>query len=288
MWQATGHEMGVLEAFSNALGRIRRMPADHRILVHTGDASAHGHEEQLQLYQTMRDCGLRLHGHDPVGMVMLPAFRAGFQHVLDIPGNHDLWNGIILNPIVHHDARATYWPTIDSIRVRMHTFEVVLHGLCSTSGARAWQQFFAVGRYSPQDLEALRARVAATGNLPAGMTQIHVLATHHSPSVGSGRAHGIGAGARQDLQALCVQYNISVLLTGHDHSYTVINDPSLPVEVRASTVMQQNVWPQRQVRQFWLHRIRVKDRTLTWSAKPWRYENRRFVEIDRERAIFKS
>lgn len=78
VWQATGHEMGALEAFSNALGRIRRMPADHRILVHTGDASAHGHEEQLQLYQTMRDCGLRLHGHAPAGMVTLPAFRAGF------------------------------------------------------------------------------------------------------------------------------------------------------------------------------------------------------------------
>lgn len=30
--------------------------------------------------------------------------------MLDIPGNHDLWNGIILNPIVHHGARATYWP----------------------------------------------------------------------------------------------------------------------------------------------------------------------------------
>src|SRR5689334_16429133 len=86
IWMATGHDQRSLEAFSNALGKIRRRHADARVLIHSGDASAHGAPVQLDLYCTLRDAGLRFHGSSRTGgLVRLPPFRTGFGYLIDIP-----------------------------------------------------------------------------------------------------------------------------------------------------------------------------------------------------------
>jgi 3',5'-cyclic AMP phosphodiesterase CpdA len=288
IWQATGHDRGALEAFSNALGKIRRMRADRRMLCHSGDASARGAPEQLDLYATLRDSGVKLHGSG-AGLVQLPRFRAGFSQLVDIPGNHDLWNGKLLNPLLHKQVRDSHWPALSawSQHVPLTHHELVVHGLCSTSGASMREQVCAVGSFDRADLDDLEARISAA-KVRARLRQVHVIVTHHSPSVGNGRRHGLSATSARVLQALCLRHDVAAVLTGHAHTYDVVNVPGFPVEVRASTALQFNLWPQKQLRQFWLHRIRDEPERLTWTAAPWIYDNRRFVEIGPIRAVFVS
>lgn len=285
IWKTTGHDLNVLEAFSDALGKIRRMRADRRVLVHSGDASARGASEQLDLYLKLRETGEQVHGNGKP-ILKLPRFRAGFGQFVDIPGNHDFWNGKILNPILNRQARSSYWPPSSSWsqRVPLAAFELVIHGVCSTSGASARQQVCAVGDFDTPDLHDLERRIKAmTGG--TRLRQVHVIVTHHSPSVGNGRMHGLAPGGIQLLEDLCVRHGVAVLLTGHDHSYDIVNFANRPVEVRSSTAVQLNRWPQTQIRQFWLHHICDDGTQMTWTAVPWLYETRKFVPTGSDRAV---
>ena len=271
--KATGHDQGALEAFSDALGRIRRRSATARGMVHSGDASARGAASQLDLYKTLRDSGAVL------GLLRLPRFRAGFNHLIDIPGNHDLWNGILFN--LNGAARVVHWPPGPQWlqRIQLRHFEIVLHGICSTTGASSRQQAFAVGDFAPLDLADLEGQITATSRKPA-MEQVHVIVTHHSPSVGNGLLHGLSSNAANALRSICQKHKVAVVLTGHDHTFAVTAATSFPaVEVRCSTTLQHNVRGQNQIRQFWTHSIQDDGTRLTWSATPWLYENRRFREL---------
>jgi 3',5'-cyclic AMP phosphodiesterase CpdA len=113
----------------------------------------------------------------------------------------------------------------------------------------------------------------------ATLQQVHVVITHHSPSVGNGRMHGLASRSTAVFEQLCRRHEIAVLLTGHDHTFAITRRENLPVEVRASTATQRNRWPQKQIRQFWLHRIQDQGTVLDWKATSWIYDLRRFVEV---------
>jgi 3',5'-cyclic AMP phosphodiesterase CpdA len=284
IWQTTGHDVRALEAFSNSLDQIRRRPAAGRLMIHSGDASATGDIRELDLYMTLRENGTVLHGVKNV----LP-FRTGFADLLDIPGNHDFWNGSLLpNPVINRSARTSYWPGAKpwTLYVAVGRFIVFFHGLCSTSGATRVQQVLAVGDYRQADLDDLAFRVNEADHIAKrhDSRAVHVLVTHHSPSAGSRRKSGLGMNARATLQALCAQYQIAAVLSGHSHEYGLVHQAGFPVEARAATTLQKNAWPQRQQRHFWLHRLREDGETLIWTATPWVFENRKFRELD-ERTV---
>jgi Calcineurin-like phosphoesterase len=75
-------------------------------------------------------------------------------------------------------------------------------------------RFFAVdsGYLLPEQLEWLEAELK-------GSNEDWKIAYFHHPPYSSGRRHGSDPGVREALEPLFVKYNVSVVLTGHDHFY---------------------------------------------------------------------
>ena len=250
---SNGHDRAALEAFCHSRNAIVDGAKDDGVLVVSGDVSAHGSDDELGMYRTFRDLGVVQDAY-----FVHDAFAKGFEAVLDVPGNHDLWGGAWLWALpaarVNLAARAK-WFTSWQAELPLGAHLVAVHGLCSTSGATGRQQFFAVGSFRDEDCDAVARSVDASTRKAQqrGLEPFHLLVIHHSPAHGSASVNGLDVAGRQKLQALCARCRIRGILTGHAHSRQIVPKGILPVQQRS----------------FWQHELIEEGQTLVWRATPW-------------------
>jgi hypothetical protein len=286
--RATAHDLRVLEALANFLIEFHRKHGDSpRTLIVSGDLSSNGGPDELALYKTLMRRGFVLDE-----FVELEPLVEGFGSVLEIPGNHDYWNGWkVPRPALNQLVRARYFPPTPwtaTLDVGRHV--VAFHGVCSTSGANWRQQALAVGDFELADLNAVGASVARVNRAAqaAHTSPFHVLVLHHSPQESSTVLHGLTAQARTHLATICARHNLQGMLTGHRHTRIIHRAPrnqNLPVEVRSATTLQAPLPGLSQDRELFVHEFAEKgDGTLGWYATPWTFDGKMFVEEVRARA----
>jgi hypothetical protein len=156
--RATGHDLRVLEALYVALGRLfQSEPNESFCLLISGDVTATGESAEFSMYRTLLLLGFQLDAYSS-----FEALAEGFQSVLDIPGNHDYWNGWLLNSRLNHNLRTRYFSAEPwALAMTVGSYEVIFHGLCSTAGASALQQMTAVGEFHVDDRNRLLASISS-------------------------------------------------------------------------------------------------------------------------------
>jgi hypothetical protein len=281
MPRATGHDARVLEALQTALGTIlQKKDYDHALIV-SGDVSAKGASDELRMYLTLRNLGFARDAH-----LNLPPLVEDFEGTIDIPGNHDYWNGILLNGLVNRTARIYFSQPPWKVSLKTNLFVVTIHGLCSTIAASLRQQVCAVGEYDPKEMNEVGASITAIDKdvTHRRLASMQFLVTHHSPSYGNSISYGFSPGAMAQLQSFCAQNQIRGLMTGHVHTRHIQPQGALPLEVRCGTTTQAAVFLKHNVCDFFYHEFRDSNPPgfLDWEITPWQFSGRRFVEISRE------
>jgi hypothetical protein len=276
--RATKHDLRALEAFVTVRNDLARDAVNIPTgLVMSGDATAHGHPNDLSTYCTIRDIGFVVSGQQ-----RLFPLTQGFSWTLDIPGNHDFWSGKILNPRLNPIVRSHYFDESKwSQQLETEHWLVAFHGLCSTSGAGWAKQVMAVGDFlRPQDVTDLtnRFRTADAAAQSAGKRLLNLIVTHHSPTFGSPSGHGMAQQALQDLDDFHRQHGAHGILTGHSHTQNIVLGAALRPEVRCSTTTQANLrYGAKQSREFVLHEFKdLASTALEWSATAWVFDQTQF------------
>jgi hypothetical protein len=273
--KASGHNLNALKMLSVFLQKfIATHRDDTKVLIVSGDVTALGHPNEFAVYRTMMELGLVIDAN-----LVLPPLASGFDHVVELPGNHDYWDGIPLNPFVSPAARSTFFPTPSKppvVRIDTNN-QLAFHTLCSTSGADPSEQFLAVGAYEQADVDALRAEMHAIARKT--LSTYHFVVTHHTPSHGTPLLHGIADRARGKLTTLC--RDVHGILTGHAHKKNVEGRKALPPEVRSASTLQASVPQGAAQNGFFVHRFEVMGRRLAWEAIDHAFTNGRFLPTKR-------
>jgi len=282
--RAQGHDPRILERFFEF---VHRHPADDRPkwLIVTGDITARGSESDLQMYLTYRDVG---YAPDATGLRYDP-LRAKFDTLIDLPGNHDYWNGILLNPKLNPRVQRQYFPDASTTTWETGRHLIAVHRLCSTRGASGKEQFAAVGAFRQDDLQHTADAIDAVNvdAQQANLAPFHLIATHHSPAYGSPNSQGLSWKALLDLARLVRRGPVSGILSGHVHTRTIVHagagGPAC-AEVRCASTMQIDTanwtarWNPPPPREFLVHEV---DDDMpgppTWSVTAWAWTGNTFV-----------
>jgi UDP-2,3-diacylglucosamine pyrophosphatase LpxH len=284
--RATAHDERVFEALQASLSTIlqKRPRKDHALIV-SGDVSAKGASDELRMYVTLRNLGFARDAY-----LTLPPLVKHFAGVIDIPGNHDYWNGIVGNGFVNRAARIFFGSRPWAVSLKTNVYIVTVHGLCSTIAASVLQQVGAVGAYDAKEMSDLDAAIMATSQAASSrrLASRQLIVTHHSPSYGNAVSYGISSAAMTSLQNFCTRNRISGLLTGHVHTRHIEPPKTLPVEARCGTTTQAAVFLKHNVCDFLYHEFRDSQPPglLEWEITPWQFAGKRFVPISRETQTF--
>jgi hypothetical protein len=248
----------------------------------SGDATAAGSETQLSSYLTIRDLGLQRDAH-----VRFQPLSRPFQRTIDIPGNHDFWDGMLLWPFMNPAVRGAYFDRApEPFRESTGRHLIALYGLCSTSGATPWQQSLAIGAFHQPDLDWIGAQITATREEATrrSLRPFHIVMIHHSPAHGNPHFRGISTGARSELQAL----GVNALITGHAHTtaLAIQSPPGFPREVRCATTTRKAALSVRN-REFLVHTLSdLSTGALDWRVQRWVFDgSSAFVRAGQPAAI---
>jgi DNA repair exonuclease SbcCD nuclease subunit len=275
---ATAHDEAALDALFQAMAQIFASEDYPLALVVSGDVSAWGSSAELSMYLTLRD-----KGYPRSRFMSLPPLVQDFDRVLDIPGNHDYWNGWLVNPWVNYRARGFFPQLPWRFSLETDKYIISLNGVCSTLASSPQEQPSAVGRFHAYDLRILERSLTLADSEAQnkGLMPFKLIVTHHSPSYGSPAAKGFCATSINDLATLCAKYDVKGLLTGHVHARCKTPKLHLPVETRCGTTTQRDwlrlKWlAQGQVRRghpldFLYHRFTDVNDGLEWTMIPWDY-----------------
>jgi 3',5'-cyclic AMP phosphodiesterase CpdA len=240
---ATAHDEDALNALYPAISKIFASEQYPLGLVISGDVSAWGSAAELRMYLTLRDLGYPRHR-----LLALPPLIKDFDTVLDIPGNHDYWDGnVLLHPWVNQATRGFFPRQPWHLELRTTGHLVSISGVCSTFAASGNEQLSAVGRFQGVDLRLLESSLASADAdaQREKLKSFKLIVTHHSPSYGSDTVNGLSTESIADLSQLCLAKDVKGLLTGHVHASGVAGKRSLPppknllpVETRCGTTTQ--------------------------------------------------
>jgi len=291
--KATAHDPKALEALSNFLWKFHdKHDGEPRALIVSGDVSANGGDAELALYHTLMNRGFMVNPQ-----LSFEPLIDGFGAVLQIPGNHDFWNGSPLpNPKLNPVRKDHFADTPWRAELLFGQRRVVFHGLCSSSGCTAFQQVLAFGAFAAADLnDATRSvRDASALNLGA---PFHVLVLHHSPADRSMLSHSLTAKARTELQNLChasgnARHQIQGILSGHRHSWLIeprfqptASSLGLPAEVRCGTTLQapSPLMLTSRPRSFYVHEFtETPHGSVAWHATRYDFSGARFKRNRRQ------
>ncbi len=270
----SGHDQRVLITLSTFLRVfVATHPEGQKVLVMSGDATSTGDMTELALYRQVIDAGLSL------GPIQMPPLCEGFDHVVELPGNHDYWDGSVIGPsLAPASVVAPYFPQHRRSAVLDfdHGQELALHSICSTAGASWSQQVGAVGEYRKSDVDALIAAMRAPTK---AKRTYHIIVTHHSASHGSTWFQGMSHVAKRHLESVKAQFRHLVgMLSGHAHWIKVTQQPNLPIEARSGTTLQQvPVPPKKRKNTFLVHELTNHGTSIKWSAIEYDFASGRFV-----------
>jgi 3',5'-cyclic AMP phosphodiesterase CpdA len=282
---ATAHDDAALDALFQAIEKIFASANYPLALVVSGDVSAWGSAAELSMYLTLRD-----KGYPRNRFLTLPPLVQDFDGVLDIPGNHDYWNGILLNPWANYGARIFFPQQPWYFSLPTDQYLISFSGICSTFASSKDEQFLAVGRFHAAELRRLEASLDSADSeaQKEGLLSFKLVVTHHSPSFGSDAGNGLCQRSIADLSIVCVAKGVKGLLTGHVHVRSITPKQNLPVETRCGTTTQRDwlrlKWiAQGRVRRghpldFLYHQFSDENGALKWTMTPWNYNGVTFKD----------
>ena len=204
---AAGHDPVALNALSVFLTAFHTAhPHDNTVLIISGDVSANGDKSELALYKTLLHLGFVKNNWK----TLLP-LRNGFRQVLEVPGNHDVWDGVTHpSPAALRQARLDFFsvwtahgPQLQSLlEVPMGQHRIVFHALCSTSGCTPGEQMLGLGAFAPNDVADLEQAVRRYDNQHRPAFAHHFIVLHHSRADQTPRHHRLTDQAKAILQRL--------------------------------------------------------------------------------------
>jgi Calcineurin-like phosphoesterase len=208
---------------------------------------------------------------------------AGEDRVLTIPGNHDVWNGKILNPVVHRDVlKAHFWelPWAHVLSDYAEGVELHLVGLDSCSGLFDLSLAQVATAQGAVDQAHLGRAGALFGRLwarrggdagAAGRQILRAVLVHHPPDC-------MTRSSRRTFLEWLETQQVSAILTGHTHEHRCDDRPitgGFPCyEFRCGTTLQAGTWgklPGMESNHFYVHRIERNRTTneLTWIVSQY-------------------
>jgi hypothetical protein len=290
--RATAHSPKALNALSNFLSKFHGWyQNDKKVLIASGDLTSNGDPAEFTFYDSVMNRGVQ-----STPLVMNEPVKKDFTQTLEIPGNHDYWNGWVLpNPTLAPIRSAHFGPLPWSVQISLGNQLIAFHGLCSTSGCTAVQQVLARGAFTASDLTHVEAEVnrinrtaAATPDPYRVITPRHILVLHHSPEDISMAAHSLTGTARQQLEQLYLRCKFAGMVSGHVHERcvwpTALSGGLLPTEVRSGTTLQSYYVGWSGPRDLLVHEF-ANDSGFEWHMTPWQLANggRSFIEQVSER-----
>lgn len=283
---AQNHEARVLWDLLITLAEIRETKTFPYYLVISGDATSSGAVNEFEYYTMLRDRGLMWDNGR-----QFEALRSGMSGLLDIPGNHDYWNGQLVNPNINPSARSYFSPPPWILNVQLGGFSINFHGICSAFGAAGPNQRWAVGQFDRNEFSGLTSQIAAAdaAGKQRGFTPIDFIITHHSPRFCDGAGNtDLDPASHQDLVNLCAaNANIKGLLTGHVHAYRIGNRSGDGLEARCSTTTQMHTFLNHPHRGFLQHEFsETKQGRLNWTITPWEDTRSAFKPIHKCRESY--
>lgn len=282
--KATGHDERALEALANFLITFHEQHEDDvKALIVSGDVSSNGAETELALYKTLLELGFVKDNY-----VTLAPLKQGFQSVLDLPGNHDLWNGLVVpNPVLNKSVRARFFDQSPwNAELICGGYRIAFHGLCSTSGCTWQQQLLAFGAFAPNDLNDTTAAVQACAAQGSLLTLLQILVMHHSAADRSAVSHSLTPRAHQSLAALYQNHpHLRGMMTGHRHQWLLDTTRGPWTEVRCGTTLQSPLPGCTHDRSLIVHEFVEDGHGLDWWITPWLYGGSQFDPDTRQHVL---
>ncbi len=268
------HGFRALEALMTSIPRVIVRPGA-RVLVVSGDVSASGTGPQLAMYRTLLELGFVRDA-----FVRFPPLRRVGERVVEVPGNHDYWNGWAMNPFFNKGLREE-WFDEGSRRAVVPTgrYLVGLYSLCSTCGTTGREQMFAVGAFEDAELQSVRAQMARIRDQAGseGLRSFDLLVTHHSPSHGYAFFRGMADRARAALEAL---EGLVGIMNGHAHSTRIGGvGGSSKREARCGSTTRGRAC------EFLVHELRDEEgkEEIQWFVTRWVFDGTRFQHLPEQR-----
>lgn len=212
------------------------------------------------------------------------------ERTFSVPGNHDHWRKEKWPPPAFSFEIAPAWfentPWMRPLVGGGSRLVLELYGVDSNSGLRG-RTFnmnpFAEGAISLDELSELERKLQNSigQDLSKGQILIRAIVCHHAFSGKGGlfAAKPLDDGSRNELVRLALKYNVSVILTGHVHTFHEEDWPKgdkvtrKVKELRCATSLQG---PARAgVQGFWAHSITLSETDSTldcrWSASKYQW-----------------
>lgn len=289
-----GHDERVAEGLSSFWKILKRHAAtngDVARVIATGDITRQGHGDEF-------GCARRLlHAEwTAQGPVVVPGSRLfglgaghhdGEPELLAIPGNHDYWSGVMMNPVVARSrTRSHFWPLPWTCRVIDQKAPMELHvvGLDTMSGLGHFSpsQFLAKGAIAPRHLDEAAdslAKAASDARLRArilpGLGILRVAAIHHP-------VHDL-ANADEFAQ-WSLDNGIAAILCGHTHEADSRRPPrSAALQLTCGATTQAGTrtrLPSLEENHMFVHLVEWVDAQglgmVQWHSQWWRHDGLRW------------
>lgn len=225
-----GHDERVAEGLATLWLTLKQNSAATRAtvrLVHTGDVTRQGDGVEYACawrlfhaqWTEQSSTGLLLPGARIFGLGA--GDDAGDPEMLAVPGNHDYWQGVCMNPTVSWPTVAShFWPLpwVDRIVDRADPrFEIHVVGLDTMSGLGrlSLRQFLATGAIDPAHLQAASGLLVEAGRMArlrqhqiGTVSIMRVVAMHHPIEE---------IDDRERIKQWLVDNEIRLVLCGHTH-----------------------------------------------------------------------
>jgi predicted phosphodiesterase len=208
-----------------------------------------------------------------------PIIKAGLKSncniLYTVPGNHDFWNTIILNPYLNRQILPpNFWGLPWIAKFRLNGLEIHLLGIDSCSGlsSLSFHQLIAFGAIHDDQLsvgvELFEDALKDSGHDNIDVI-VRVVMIHHS-------IKRLEKSSRKKFISWLINNDVSIVLTGHDHNPHIPgNKQSPPYELCCGTTLQAGTstkLPAKVPNHFFMHSIKndgTSSSQVHWHTKEW-------------------
>lgn len=252
----------------------------------SGDLTRTGRQDEFGVVRSFLEATPTL---DNFGRPQSPTLGIASDRYLDVPGNHDHWNGWdesslmsqAMNPppawnssLFPTTLRSTVWDNLNAPWVSSGTsFRLELFGLDSNSGlANETANRMAMGKISDAEFASLEDSLKLSNESATAdsVPRLRAIVCHHAftkkPQNGTWKARPLANDHSERLVNLAAKYRVPVILTGHTHTEafrplnvraqlygeTSFRDCHV-YEIRSPTTLQGLA--QSHVQGFWVHQL---------------------------------
>lgn len=276
-----GHDERVAQDLSGFMEKIRKINNFAKIII-SGDLTCMGRGLEFgcahrYLHATWR---IKKYPNIKIGLI------SNGENTYTIPGNHDFWDGTILNSSLDRQIlKAHFWQPPWVYEIKNGNMAIHLVGLDSCSGlpSMSLNQVLANGSLSQEHLDEATRKLDSKKKLAP--TQginliIRVVLLHHQISKIDPKSYCF-------LEQWFMKNNINIILSGHSHRPSILSKTNCPIEFVCGTTLQAGIFkwvlPSKKPNHFYMHVLkRVDDYNshIIWQTLEWYHDGAHWKEND--------